>query len=171
MLSKQKRRIKKEDFAPNNYVDQKFDVREVKQIREVFETFDVNNDGLVSILEITKLLESSGFDHQNQVLFQLFKTIPNEEKYTLDFEEFLGMMGHRISENNSKEEIKEIFGFLTINKSEELNFDALKLIVRELGEDIAEAELREMIMKADLDQDGKVSFEDFYDLMMQKTFT
>lgn len=33
-----------------------------------------------------------------------------------------------------------------------------------------EAELNEMIQRADADQDGEVSFEDFYTIMTRKTF-
>jgi len=34
-----------------------------------------------------------------------------------------------------------------------------------------EAELKEMILRADADQDGEVSFEDFYNIMTRRTFT
>ena len=42
-------------------------------------------------------------------------------------------------------------------------------MVQDLGDDIDEAELKEMIEAADRDHDGKVSEEDFYLLMTSKT--
>jgi Ca2+-binding EF-hand superfamily protein len=41
--------------------------------------------------------------------------------------------------------------------------------VKDLGENIDEHELQEMIEKADADNDGLVSEEEFYNIMTKKT--
>ena len=165
--------VRREDFVAADYLQEgvDMDLREIKHIREVFEILDINNNGLIDIAEMGVFLESQGFALENPVVYELFRTIPNDRSHQIDWAEFLGMMQHRISENNSKLELKSLFDFLTINKADELNLDALKIISRELGEDIPERDLDEMLRQADLDKDGRVSFEDFYELMMQKTFT
>lgn len=165
--------IRKEDFVPQDYLAEgvDMDLRELRHVREVFEVLDINNNGLIDMDELAVFLESHGFAQKNQVVFQLFKTVPNEKRFQIDWAEFLGMFQRRISENNSKLQLKATFDFLTVNKADELSLDALKLVARELGEDIPEKDLEEMLRRADLDRDGKVNFEDFYALMMQKTFS
>lgn len=172
MQSAMKHVVRREDFVAADYLAEgvDMDLQEIKHIREVFELLDPRNTGLVDLGDLASQLQTHGVAEQNPVLFALFKSIPNERAYQLDWAEFLGMMRHRISENNSKAQMKGLFDFLTINKADELNLEALKLISRELGEDISEADLAEMLRRADLDHDGRVSFEDFWELMRQKTF-
>lgn len=43
-------------------------------------------------------------------------------------------------------------------------------MARELGENMDDAELLEMIERADTDQDGQISSEEFFAIMTQKTF-
>ena len=45
-----------------------------------------------------------------------------------------------------------------------------KKIARELGETLDEQEIIEIIKKSDLDGDGRVSFEDFYNIMKKNPY-
>ena len=47
----------------------------------------------------------------------------------------------------------------------------LKRVAKELGETMSDAELMEMIERADTDQDGEISPDEFYGIMTKKTFT
>lgn len=44
-------------------------------------------------------------------------------------------------------------------------------MAKELGETIDDGELQEMIERADTDNDGLVSEEEFYNIMTKKTFS
>jgi Ca2+-binding EF-hand superfamily protein len=46
----------------------------------------------------------------------------------------------------------------------------LRRVAKELGESMDENELLEMIERADSDNDGLVTLEDFYTIMTKKTF-
>lgn len=48
---------------------------------------------------------------------------------------------------------------------------SLSLLLSSILTQQTEAELKEMIQRADADQDGEVSFEDFYSIMTRRTFT
>ena len=62
-----------------------------------------------------------------------------------------------------------MFNFFDLDKAGYISVKNLKAIVKELGENIDEHELQEMIQKADQDQDGQVSEEEFYNIMTRKT--
>ena len=62
-----------------------------------------------------------------------------------------------------------MFNFFDLDKTGYISVKNLKAIVKELGENIDEHELQEMIQKADQDQDGQVSEEEFYNIMTRKT--
>ncbi len=51
-----------------------------------------------------------------------------------------------------------------------INISDLQRVARELGESMSPAELKEMIDRADLDGDGVISFEEFFNIMTRKSF-
>lgn len=46
----------------------------------------------------------------------------------------------------------------------------LKKVAKELGEDLTDDELDKMFVKADLDDDGFVSSDDFYNILTHKVY-
>ena len=50
-------------------------------------------------------------------------------------------------------------------KNETLNFDTLKELCNDLGEQITDDEIRKMIEEADINRDGEVDESEFFNLM------
>ena len=46
----------------------------------------------------------------------------------------------------------------------------MRRVAQELGEEISDEELQEIITRADIDGDSALGFEDFYNVMTKKTF-
>ena len=88
----------------------------------------------------------------------------------IDFEEFLDMMTARMSDKDSKEDIKKVFKLFDDDKTDSITLNNLRRVARELGETMDDNELNEMIERADTGGEGKVSFDDFYNIMTKKTF-
>ena len=86
----------------------------------------------------------------------------------LDFNGFLDLMTARISNKDSREDMKKVFMLFDDEKTGFISIASLKKVVKELGENIDEAELNEMIQKADMDRDGLVNEEEFYNVMTRK---
>nr|XP_013804537.1 PREDICTED: caltractin-like [Apteryx mantelli mantelli] len=61
----------------------------------------------------------------------------------------------------SKEEILKAFKLFDHDGTGKISFEKLKLVAVEVGEDITDEELQEMIDKADLDGDGQVNKQEF----------
>ena len=80
------------------------------------------------------------------------------------------MMTARISDKNSRDDIERVFKLFDSNRRGEITLEDMKRVAKELGEDISEKELSEIIQRADLDNDSKLTFEDFYQVMTKKTF-
>ena len=53
-------------------------------------------------------------------------------------------------------------------KADKIELKHLKRVAKELNENMSEDELNEMITRADTDRDGKVSFDEFYNIMTKK---
>jgi Ca2+-binding EF-hand superfamily protein len=57
------------------------------------------------------------------------------------------------------------------NKLGYISIKNLRRVAKELGETIDDSELQEMVERADNDNDGLVSEEEFYNIMTKKTFS
>ena len=84
--------------------------------------------------------------------------IDKDSSGTIDFEEFLQMMTAKMGERTPAEEIMKAFRLRRRRDGQDL-FKNLKRVAKELGENMTDEELQEMIDEADRDGDGEVSEE------------
>ncbi|KAF4675876.1 hypothetical protein FOL47_007117 [Perkinsus chesapeaki] len=85
---------------------------------------------------------------------------------TLDFNEFLEIMLEKMTEKDSKDEVQEAF-CLFRGESGKVSYDDLRAVAADLGEQIADEELNEMMQEADKDEDGLVSEEEFIRIILK----
>ena len=87
----------------------------------------------------------------------------------IDFDEFINMMTAKMSDKDTREDLEKVFElFLGDDNSDKIELKHLKRVCKELNENMSDEELNEMIVRADTDRDGKVSFEEFYAIMTKK---
>lgn len=75
------------------------------------------------------------------------------------------------SDKDSREDIQKVFNLFDDDQTGRISLRNLKRVAKELGETMTDAELLEMIERADADQDGEINAEEFYAIMTKKTFT
>lgn len=75
------------------------------------------------------------------------------------------------SDKDSREDIQRVFNLFDVQNRGYISFEDLRRVSKELGETMTEAELREMIERADGDHDGNVTAEDFFKIMTKTTFS
>ena len=76
------------------------------------------------------------------------------------------MMTGKMGDRDSPEEIRRVFKLFDDDETGRISFRNLKRVARELGENMTDEELQEMINKADLDGDGEVNEEEFMRIMV-----
>ena len=79
-------------------------------------------------------------------------------------------MTAKMSDKDSKADIQKVFNLFDDDKSGKITLKNLKRVAKELGETMSDAELMEMIERADTDEDGEINPEEFYMIMTKKTF-
>lgn len=84
---------------------------------------------------------------------------------TIDFSEFLEMMTAKMSEKDSREEILKAFRLFDDDETGKISFRNLKRVAKELGENMTDEELQEMIDEADRDGDGEINEDEFLRIM------
>lgn len=115
-------------------------------------------------------MTSLGFESKNQTIYQMIADLDADGSGQIDFEEFLTLMTARVSDKDSRENIRKIFNLFDDEKTGFISIKNLRRVAKELGETIDESELQEMVERADTNGDGLVSEEEFYNIITKKTF-
>eukprot|EP00594_Rhizosolenia_setigera_P012537 CAMPEP_0178964972 /NCGR_PEP_ID=MMETSP0789-20121207/15995_1 /TAXON_ID=3005 /ORGANISM="Rhizosolenia setigera, Strain CCMP 1694" /LENGTH=171 /DNA_ID=CAMNT_0020649849 /DNA_START=68 /DNA_END=583 /DNA_ORIENTATION=+ len=143
---------------------------EVEEIREAFNLFDTDGSGTIDPKELKTAMQSLGFEAKNQTIYQMIADIDQDGKGEIDFDEFLDLMTARMSDKDSKEDIAKVFNLFDDDRTGFITLQNLKRVASELGETMSDSELLEMIERADTDQDGMISLDEFHSIMTRKTF-
>ena len=127
--------------------------------------------GSIDPKELKAAMQSLGFEAKNATIYQMITDIDKDGSGAIDFDEFLDMMTAKMSDKDTREDIAKVFNLFDDDGTGMITLKNLKRVAKELGETMTEAELLEMIERADTDQDGEISPEEFYAIMTKKTFS
>ncbi len=115
-------------------------------------------------------MQSLGFEAKNATIYAMIADIDKDGSGAIDFPEFLSMMTSKIGDKDTKEDMAKVFRLFDTDNKGRINIRDLKRVSKELGETMTEAELLEMIERADSDADGEITLNDFVAIMARKNF-
>merc|ERR1712160_202079 len=148
-------------FRADNFVRPGLGEDEIEEIKEAFDLFDNDNSGAISVGELTSAMQALGFDVKHAVVYNMVSDLDADGSGEIEFGEFLDVMCAKISDRNTMEEIDRVFKLFDKDRNGSLEGDDLSRVLKELGEEIPEEDVREIIQRADLDGDGVVNLQDF----------
>ena len=96
-------------------------------------------------LEVRAAMYSNDFGSKNQTIYQMIADLEADGSGQIDFEEFLQLMTARVSDKDTRENIRKIFNLFDDEKTGYISIKNLRRVAKELGETIDESELQEMI--------------------------
>ena len=128
-----------------------------QEIREAFDLFDTDGSGTIDAKELKVAMRALGFEPKKEEIKKMISDIDKDGSGTIDFNEFLEMMTAKMAEKDSREEILKAFRLFDDDESGKISFKNLKRVAKELGENMTDEELQEMIDEADRDGDGEIN--------------
>ena len=130
--------------------------------RAAFDAVDMDCSGTINWFELGMALKKLGLDGSAESAKAMIADADLDGDAELDFNEFLKLLLDKMSEKDSKEDAMRAFRQFDVDQTGKITFENLKAVSRELGEDMTDEEIHEMIEKADLDADGMISEEEFW---------
>lgn len=137
-------------------------------IKEAFDLFDTNGTGVIDIKELKVAIRALGFEPKKEEIKKMIADIDKDGTGKLSYADFLALMTVKMAEKDTREEILKAFRLFDDDETGTISFKNLKRVAKELGENLTDEELQEMIDEADRDGDGEVNKEEFLRIM-QKT--
>ena len=157
-----KLKAKYNDLDLNQYLEYGYTQTEILRLKEAFDLFDINEKGVLDINELEKNLNDLGIMSKNKDL----KNLNIEGKKEIDFNTFVELFGARPVCRN-EEEAKKLYqvflGDYDLNRK--LSVDDLRRVAEELGLELAENEIEEMIKSVNPEEPDCISFEEFFRIM------
>ena len=157
-----KLKAKYNDLDLNQYLDYGYTQTEILRLKEAFDLFDINEKGILDINELEKNLNDLGIMSKNKDLQNLY----NEGKKEIDFNTFVELFGARPVCRNEEEAKKLYQVFLgDYDISRKLSVEDLRRVAEELGLELAENEIEEMIKSVNPEEPDCISFDEFFRIM------
>ena len=143
--------------------------KELGSVKKLFRLYQ-DREGTIDPHEIVTSMQTLKLNEKNPVIYELFEEFdtPENSKNRLDYDEFVDLLNEKLSDNDSQKAISRIYEvFLGDSPSETLSFEAIKKVVEDVGDDMTDTQIRELLERAT--QNGKdMTYEEFYAVMTKK---
>ncbi|PSS24072.1 Calmodulin-like protein [Actinidia chinensis var. chinensis] len=138
------------------------------ELRRVFQMFDKNGDGRITKKELNDSLENMGIFIPDSELTQMIKKIDVNGDGCVDINEFEALYQTIMAEKDEGEDMREAFNVFDQNGDGFITVEELRSVLATLGLKQGRASVEDcgrMIMKVDVDGDGRVNFDEFKRMM------
>jgi calcium-dependent protein kinase len=141
------------------FIASRLNEKDIKNLKEIFDTLDKNKDGTLTLEEIKagigKLTDDKDVDVE-----ELFKSIDTDGSGAINYTEFLAST---MDQNTylKEEKLYEAFRAFDKDGSGKISTDEVRSVMK--GEDVKKIE--EMIKKYDQNGDGEIDYAEFMSMM------
>merc|ERR1712022_40466 len=136
-----------------------------QEIREAFDLFDTDGSGTIDAKELKVAMRALGFEPKKEEIRKMIADADRDGSGVIDYPEFLDMMTQKMTGKDAKEEIIKAFRLFDDDETGKISFKNLKRVAKELGENMTDDEIQEMVEEADRDGDGEIGEEEFMRIM------
>ncbi|XP_023328146.1 uncharacterized protein LOC111701199, partial [Eurytemora carolleeae] len=141
----------------------------ITDLKEVFMLFDKDEDGVLIFPEIETVMKLLGLRPTDAELLYLVRQETEDRSYdTLEFNEFLKMLGKHFLGPVTRDKLLEAFRFFDKDEDGMIPIDELRNILTRLGERMPRKDLEELMARADSHGDGLIRYKDFSKIICKK---
>ncbi|TDG53281.1 hypothetical protein AWZ03_000096 [Drosophila navojoa] len=161
---------------------------EISDLRTAFDLLDRNRDGRVTANELQFMLKNLGINVRDEIIHDLIREASHSGNGLINEAEFLQWVGriqalrdeqqqqHDDSTSNASKPIDEaddvtedlIAAFRVFDRDGNgfITRDELQTAMEMIGEPLNEQQVEQLLAIADLDQDGRINYEEFTRLLL-----
>ncbi|KAJ7518238.1 hypothetical protein O6H91_21G060600 [Diphasiastrum complanatum] len=151
---------------------------QMEELHAVFDTFDENRDGQISIEELRRSMARLGLNVTEEELVAMMAAVDKNGNGFLEFEEFLSLYKtiyangkHRFSAEKDQD-LRDAFSVFDRDGDGFITAQELQFVFNSLGfsEGVKLSDCHNMIRGVDKDGDDRVNFPEFKVMMNSKNF-
>ncbi|XP_059655581.1 probable calcium-binding protein CML16 [Cornus florida] len=140
---------------------------QLKQLKDIFKRFDMDADGSLTHLELAALLRSLGLKPTGDQLYALLGNMDANGNGLIEFDELVDAILPDMSEEVliNQEQLLEVFRSFDRDGNGYITAAELAGQMSKMGHPLTYRELSEMMIEADTNGDGVISFNEFASIM------
>ena len=135
----------------------------VGEYREAFNIFDKDGSGTITVEELRQVMVNMGQKCTIAEAKRMIAEVDTDNNQTIELREFIEMMLKKTA--NPKDELYEAFKTFDKDGNGKISHSELKLVMKNMGNNMDDSEIDQMILAADMDGDHEISFEEFKKMM------
>ncbi|MED6193341.1 hypothetical protein PIB30_018492 [Stylosanthes scabra] len=145
-----------------------FQQPKAEEMKWVFQNFDTNKDGKISLEEFKSVASTMGWNLSDAEALNSFKAIDTDGDSFIGFDEFMGVFE---GEDNNDEKVKQMemksaFRVFDLNGDGKISAEELSQVLKRLGENCNVSDCKKMVMGVDGNGDGFIDLNEFMRMMM-----
>ena len=138
------------------------------EIKEAFEIYDDELKGTIDKKKFKLAMRGLGFDPRKEEVNLIFRDIVKDNN--MKYHHFFSIISQKFLDRDPLEDMKVAFHHISDEGHDKLTFKGIQNIAKELGEEISEEEIKNIIFEADKDKDGEIGEDDFIRIMKKTNF-
>ncbi|XP_043086933.1 calcium-binding protein 5a [Puntigrus tetrazona] len=153
-------------FLRGAKIDRELADDEIEELREAFNEFDKDKDGLISCKDLGNLMRTMGYMPTEMELIELGQNINMNLGGRVDFEDFVELMAPKLLAETAGmigvKELRDAFKEFDMDGDGSITTEELRSAMSKLlGEHMSHREIDAVVREADDNGDGTVDFEEF----------
>ncbi|ESL10380.1 calmodulin [Trypanosoma rangeli SC58] len=143
-------------------------LQQITELKEAFAVFDKDSDGSITVDDLGEVFEAIGQKVSRKKLHAMMAEADLDANGVIDFPEFLTLAATKLNDPEEKElELRRAFSIYDLGNTGFINATDLRFVMGRLGCPLSAAQAFEMIGEADIDGDGRLSFNEFRRVMIE----
>lgn len=157
-------------YKPSSSMKKKNQISEEQliEVKEAFSVFDSEQSGGLDARELKAAISALNIKITKEEIRQIYQEFGKDIREKITQDEFIEIAIPRLPDRHSKDYIQKIFQYFDLENTGKITARHLKKIAQEIGENLTDEELKEIMEEADRDADGYIGFDDFYRIMKKR---
>ena len=142
---------------------------QISIFQEIFSLYDAEEDGTIFTTDLAKVMKCLGCDFTEEELVNLTNEVDPRKFGVLNFQQFLVMMSRNLRNGPTTDDRhREVFMYFDVDEKGFITTSDLRQAMINLGENIADKDIKQMIKEAAIEKDGQVSYDEFIKILLSK---
>ncbi|XP_038695145.1 probable calcium-binding protein CML26 [Tripterygium wilfordii] len=151
--------------ATDSDSDQNSSLPNMEEVEEVFDRYDANGDGKLSMSELGGVLKAMGSSDSPSERQRIMDGIDSDKDEFISLNEFAHLCR---TTSDPSQELRDAFDMYDQDGNELISSSELHLVLNRLGLKCSMDDCVEIIRSVDSDGDGNVNFQEFKTMMFDK---
>ena len=143
-----------------------FDDDKLKECKIVFDMFDKDKDGLISINKLGDIMRILGAAPSKIELDNLIYNLESNNNNLISFDNFIILLKNKLENQDSEEDIINEFRKLDKKNNGKINENDLRNLMSKYENPLSNEEIEEIIKEANVDSNNEIDYINFTKILL-----